>query len=344
MSKNSSSLKGIKRKKVSIYTRQLKDGEVVPLVVDRAFKKVFADENHLERLELLLEVVLDKKVKVIRIINNELIGRSRRTRKRAVDLVCEVDGYGICNIEVNSSIKWSKERNLGYLCRVMGEDDYLDIPEDEEDSEENTVYFDELFDDEDDEFENAIQINFNTVDTNNKHYLRVGLFDEEDLNFRYSERLKIININVDYYKKLCYTKDANELSKFERVVGSLGIDNIDTLYKIAGSDTVLKEIGDAVKKYRNDDNIVYMYDAEKAMKRAYMYDLRHEVKEAVEKAEEKITKDVTDRVTKDVTDRVTEEVTEKTTVDLAKKLKESGVSENIIKSTTGLSQEQIDKL
>ena len=206
MEKNSSNSKSLKRKKVSVYTRKLKDGEVVPMLVDRAFKKVFADENHLERLNLLLRVVLDKKVKVIRIINNELIGRSRKTRKRAVDLVCEVDGYGICNIEVNSSINWSKERNFGYLCRVIGEDDYLNAVEDEEDSEDGAIYFDELFS-EDEEFANAIQINFNTVDTNNKHYAKVGVFDDEDLNFRYTERLRIININVDYYKKLCYTKD-----------------------------------------------------------------------------------------------------------------------------------------
>ena len=95
-----------------------------------------------------------------------------------------------------------------------------------------------------------------------------------------------------------------------------------------------------MKKYRNDDNIVYMYDAEKAMKRAYMYDLRYEVKEAVKKAEEQITKDVTDRVTKEVT----KEVTKKTILELAKRLKESGVSVDIIKNTTGLSQEQINKL
>ena len=340
MQQNSSNSKVIKRKKVSVYTRKLKDGEVVPMVVDRAFKRVFADENHLERLNLLLGVVLNKKVNVIRILNNELIGRSRKTRKRAVDLVCEVEDYGLCNIEVNSALKWSRERNFGYLCRVIGEDDYLDVSEDEADDEEYTIYIDEADDEDDEGFENAIQINFNITDTNNKHYVKIGVFDEDDLNFRYTERLKIININVDYYKKLCYTKDENELSLFERVVGALGIDNLDALYKIAGNDSVLKEIGDAVKKYRNDDNIVYMYDAEKAMKRAYMYDLRYEVKEAVKKAEEQITKDVTDRVTKEVT----KEVTKKTTLELAKRLKESGVSVDIIKNTTGLSQEQINKL
>ena len=103
------------------------------------------------------------------------------------------------------------------------------------------------------------------------------MFDEEDLTYRYTEQLRIININVDYYRKLCYTKDANELSKFERVIGSLGVDNIDTLYKIAGNDAVLKEIGDTVRDYSKDDSLVYMYDAEKAMKMAYVYDLRLEV-------------------------------------------------------------------
>ena len=92
--------------------------------------------------------------------------------------------------------------------------------EDEEDSEDEAIYFDELFS-EDEEFANAIQINFNTVDTNNKHYAKVGVFDDEDLNFRYTERLRMININVDYYKKLCYTKNANELFKFECVIGSI---------------------------------------------------------------------------------------------------------------------------
>ena len=70
------------------------------------------------------------------------------------------------------------------------------------------------------------------VDPSTLDQLLHDTFDEEDLNFRYTERLRIININVDYYKKLCYTKDENELSLFERVVGSLGVDNIDIFYYI----------------------------------------------------------------------------------------------------------------
>ena len=62
----------------------------------------------------------------------------------------------------------------------------------------------------------------------------MGVFDEEDSTYRYTEQLIIININVDYYRKLCYTKDANELSKFERVIGLLGIDNIDTIVEVTG--------------------------------------------------------------------------------------------------------------
>lgn len=82
MQQNNSDLKRVKRKKVSIYTRRLKDGEVVPMLVDRSFKKVFADEKHLERLNYLLSTVLNREVKVIRIINNELIGITRKIKKK----------------------------------------------------------------------------------------------------------------------------------------------------------------------------------------------------------------------------------------------------------------------
>ena len=171
------------------------------------------------------------------------------------------EGKGLCNIEVNSSFIWAKERNFKYLCRLIGGQDYLETNEVDNDTHEvidtddyydnNVIYFDDVFeeieDTEDDD--NVIQIIFNTVNTNDKPLTIMGVFYEEDLTYRYTEQLKIININVDYYKKLCYTKDANELSKFERVIGSLGIDNIDTLYKIAGNDAVLKEIGDTVRNY-----------------------------------------------------------------------------------------------
>ncbi len=346
MQQNNSDLKRVKRKKVSIYTRKLKDGEVVPMLVDRSFKKVFADEQHLERLNYLLSTVLNREVKVIRIINNELIGITRKIKKRAVDLVCEVEGKGLCNIEVNSSFIWAKERNFKYLCRLIGGQDYLETNEADSDTREvidtdeyddnNVIYFDDVFDDIEEEPDNVIQINFNTVNTNDKAITIMGVFDEEDLTYRYTEQLRIININVDYYRKLCYTKDANELSKFERVIGSLGIDNINTLYKIAGNDAVLKEIGDTVRNYSKDDSLVYMYDAEKAMKMAYVYDLRHEVKAAVEKAEEQITKEVTDKVTK--------EVTEKNMLDMAKKMKNKNVDIDTIVEVTGLSMKEINKL
>ena len=216
MQQNNSDLKRVKGKKVSIYTRRLKDGEVVPMLVDRSFKKVFADEKHLERLNYLLSTVLNREVKVIRIINNELIGITRKIKKRAVDLVCEVEGKGLCNIEVNSSFIWAKERNFKYLCRLIGGQDYLETNEVDSDTHEvvdkdeynvvdlsdvdydenDVIYFDDVFDDIEEDDNNVIQINFNTVNTNDKPLTIMGVFDEEDSTYRYTEQLIIINVSV----------------------------------------------------------------------------------------------------------------------------------------------------
>lgn len=102
--------------------------------------------------------------------------------------MCEVEGKGLCNIEVNSSFIWDKERNFKYLCRLIGGQDYLETNEVDSDTHEvvdedeynvvdlsdvdydenDVIYFDDVFDDIEEDDDNVIQINFNTVNTNDK--------------------------------------------------------------------------------------------------------------------------------------------------------------------------------
>ena len=49
---------------------------------DNLFKKVYGDTEHLGRLNYLLSSILDKDVKVIEILNDELIGEYRLNSKK----------------------------------------------------------------------------------------------------------------------------------------------------------------------------------------------------------------------------------------------------------------------
>ena len=71
-----------KKREGSLRGTCLAEGEVVPLMSDNLFKKVYGDSNHLERLDYLLSSILDKDVKVIEILNNELIGDYRLNQKK----------------------------------------------------------------------------------------------------------------------------------------------------------------------------------------------------------------------------------------------------------------------
>ena len=89
----------------------------------------------------------------------------------------------------------------------------------------------------------------------------------------------------------------------------------------------MKGISDIVSISFEDDVIV-AYDSEEYLKEAFEANIEYAVADAVEETTKKVTK----------------EVTEKNTLDMARKLKESGVSIEIIESTTGLTKDKIESL
>ena len=91
-----------KQREGSLRGIRLAKGEVIPLMSDNLFKKVYGDTEHLERLNYLLSSILDKDVKVIKILNNELIGDYRLNQKKYVDLVCKIGEFDYVNVDVNT--------------------------------------------------------------------------------------------------------------------------------------------------------------------------------------------------------------------------------------------------
>ena len=295
-----------KQREGSLRGIRLAKGEVVPLMSDNLFKKVYGDTEHLERLNYLLSSILDKDVKVIKILNNELIGDYRLNQKKYVDLVCKIGELDYVNVEGNTVYNaYEIDRNVEFIFRLASASHKPDKKLSKEERErirKAKKYY--------------IQINLNTKNTNNKPYVSFSLNDDEDPKFKLTNMVKIININVSTYRDLCYNKNINELSDFEIAVGIIGIYEEKMLEKIGKRNQVLKGISDIVKKYSFEDDVIVAYDREEFLKEAYEANIEYAVADAVEE----------------------------TTLEIAKKMKKANYKVDDIANITGLTKEQIDKI
>ena len=276
-----------------IYMESLEEDEVIPVYFDKCFKLIFGDSNHLERLNSFLSVILQKDVKVISLLNPELIGDNRENKKNTVDLVCKLN-HEYVSVEVNTSFGQKViNRNLSFIFRMIDKElkpgeDYTEIS-------------------------NYYQINLNTIDYKKEHY-DVVFLTSVNTGSIYSKSIEIININILYYAKLCYNiTNKDELSETDIWLGIIGTNSKSVIDKITTDNTVLKEIGDIVKKFSEDDDLVFEYNREKLM----MDDMK---------------------------EVLTKEVTKETTLDIARKMKQLGSDSTFISEVTGLPIEEIDKL
>ena len=308
----------IEKRKGTLRGDILPEGEVIPLMSDVLFKKVYGDSNHLERLNYLLSSIFGKEVSVVEILNDELLGEYRLNSTKYVDLVCKIGEFDYVNVEVNTSYAaYEIDRNVDFVFRLASAGRK---PNSNLSREEKRKYRRAK--------RHYVQINLNNVNTNKKPYVSFSLNDNEDSKFKLTDQVEIININVSHYLKLCYTKGVSELSDFEVAVGIIGVYQEKLLNRLSKRNKIIEEIGDIVKKYSWVDDVIVAYDREEYLKEAYEANIEYAVADAIE----------------ETTKRVTEEVTEKNTLGIAKKLKDAGISTDIIANTTGMSIEKIEKL
>ena len=325
--------------KENIYRRKIEDDEVIPLSYDREFKLVFGDSNHLERLNLLLSSLLKRKVEVLELLPTELLDDNRLNKKNEMDLFCRLDNEYV-SIEVNLELdKTVIDRNIAFISRALSKelkvgDEYKKI----------SRYY---------------QININLVDTLGKH------FEVCHLKGNYSNKMltdlfEIYYINVSYYAKLCYDNNGKDLTDLEKILGAIGTNKKSVIDTLSKDNDILKDIGDTVKKYSEDDNMWFYYDRDARLKedmrriysnefdKKYAKEYEEKYKRKIKDFKKNVTKEVTDKVTKELTDKVTKEVTDKvtknTTLELAKKMKTKCMKIDDIASVTGLSSTDIERL
>lgn len=135
---------------------------------------------------------------------------------------------------------------------------------------------------------------------------------------------------------MCYNEGGKGLTDFEKLYGMIGTKSKSVIDVLTKDNEILKDIGDMVKKYSNDDELLFYYDREERMLHDAKRKTEDELTERFKKQLETNTKEVTKKVTKDAT--------EKTTLDMARKMKKQGIKISDIEIITGLSKDAIDAL
>ena len=195
---------------------------------DKTFKEVFLNPNNEDLLESLLEDILKVKIEIKKILPTELIVGNNIIKSKRVDALILAINKKI-EIEINASInEYVYVRNTAYICNIYST---------------NALVGDSYNQDID-----IIQIN-----------LTWGLdYEESKREFRISDKngnvyvknLLIMEINMEYYKKIWYSKDEKKIKENELLV-MLDL-NEGELKKMPKSDKISEKYVESVTIVNND--------------------------------------------------------------------------------------------
>ena len=195
---------------------------------DRTFKEVFLNPKNEDLLKVLLEDILKVEIEIKKILPTELITGNNIIKSKRVDALILAINKKI-EIEINASInEYVYIRNMAYICNIYST---------------NALVGDSYNQDID-----IIQIN-----------LTWGLdYEESKREFRiidkngnvYVKNLLIMEINMEYYKKIWYSKDEKKIKENELLV-MLDL-NEGELKKMPKSDKISEKYIESVTIVNND--------------------------------------------------------------------------------------------
>ena len=195
---------------------------------DRTFKEVFLNPKNEDLLKALLEDILKVKIEIKKILPTELIVGNNIIKSKRVDALILAINKKI-EIEINASInEYVYIRNMAYICNIYSTNALVG------DSYNQNI--------------DIIQIN-----------LTWGLdYEESKREFRiidkngnvYVKNLLIMEINMEYYKKIWYSKDEKKIKENELLV-MLDL-NEGELKKMPKSDKISEKYIESVTIVNND--------------------------------------------------------------------------------------------
>ena len=271
---------------------------------DRAFKEVFLNPNNSDLLKALLEFILKIKIDKLEIKKTELLSGNVNIKDKRVDAIVHTGNKKI-EIEINSQNKdYLHTRSTAYICNIY---------------QSNANVGDTYNEDTD-----IIQVNLTWGLGRNNDEMKIYKIMNEKGEL-YVKNFIIYEINMDYYDKIWYSKNEEEIKKNQYMI-MLDLDKKE-LKNMPKDKIVDKYITNVT--IVNDDPEFQKYMSEEEDKRKIQNSLLSEAKE------NGYTSGINDGISKGEN---------KKSIEIAKNMLKKNMSIEDISDITGLSIEEINKL
>ena len=221
---------------------------------DRAFKEVFLNPNNSDLLKALLEFILKIKIEKLEIKKTELLSGNVNIKDKRVDAIVHTGNKKI-EIEINSQNKdYLHTRSTAYICNIY---------------QSNASIGDTYNEDTD-----IIQVNLTWGLGRNNDEMKIYKIMNEKGEL-YVKNFIIYEINMDYYDKIWYSKNEDEIKKNQYMI-MLDLDKKE-LKNMPKDDIVDKYITNVT--IVNDDPEFQKYMSEEEDKKKIQNSLLSEAKE-----------------------------------------------------------------
>ena len=271
---------------------------------DRAFKEVFLNPDNSDLLKALLEFILKIKIDKLEIKKTELLSGSVNIKDKRVDAIVHTGNKKI-EIEINSQNKdYLHTRSTAYICNIY---------------QSNASVVDTYNEDTD-----IIQVNLTWGLGRNNDEMKIYKIMNEKGEL-YVKNFIIYEINMDYYDKIWYSKNEEEIKKNQYMI-MLDLDKKE-LENMPKDKIVDKYITNVT--IVNDDPEFQKYMSEEEDKKKIQNSLLSEAKE------EGISQGISQGYTSGINDGIKQ---------TAKNLLSMNMPIEDISKATGLLIEEINKL
>ena len=279
---------------------------------DRAFKEVFLKPNNSDLLKALLEFILKIKIDKLEIKKTELLSGNVNIKDKRVDAIVHTGNKKI-EIEINSQNKnYLHTRSTAYICNIY---------------QSNASVGDTYNEDTD-----IIQVNLTWGLGKNNDEMKIYKIMNEKGEL-YVKNFIIYEINMDYYDKIWYSKNEDEIKKNQYMI-MLDLDKKEL--KSMPKDKIVDKYITNVTIVNNDPEF-QKYMSEEEDKKKIQNSLLSEAKK------EGISQGIEQGYTSGINDGISKGENKKS-IEIAKNLLSMNMPLEDISKATVLSIEEINKI